>query len=244
MSNPIMKREELRAEQERVLNYGEVMTVNGAIRTTLILGLLMVIAASFTWTQTQLGYMDIANSLTWGGVLIGFIVSLIVIFGRVVALIPVYAVCEGLFLGGISALMESSYHGIVAQAVAGTFAAFFSMLILYRLGLISYTDKLRSVLFIATASIAMIYLVDFIGHFFNYAVPIINTATNGGIIFSVVVVIIAALNLIIDFNFIEEGAMKMYPKKYEWFGAFGLLITIVWLYIEILRLLAKVSSRD
>ena len=118
------------------------------------------------------------------------------------------------------------------------------MLILYRLGLISYTDKLRSVLFIATASIAMIYLVDFIGHFFNYAVPIINTATNGGIIFSVVVVIIAALNLIIDFNFIEEGAMKMYPKKYEWFGAFGLLITIVWLYIEILRLLAKVSSRD
>ena len=112
------------------------------------------------------------------------------------------------------------------------------------MNLIRCTDKFRSVIFISTASIAVIYIVNFIGSFFNYAVPIINTATNAGVGFSLIVVAIAALNLIIDFDFIEKGAQNMYPKKYEWYGAFGLMVTLVWLYFEILKLLAKFSSRD
>ena len=169
--------------------------------------------------------------------------ALIICFTRTKVLVPVYAVCEGLFLGGISATMEASYPGIVSQAVVGTFAALFSMLILYRANIIRCDDKFRSVIFIATLSVALIYLIDFIGHFFGYAVPLINTSTNFGLGFSVVVILIAALNLIIDFDFIERGAQNFLPKDYEWYGAFGLMITIVWLYLEILKLLAKLSDR-
>ena len=106
------------------------------------------------------------------------------------------------------------------------------------------SEKFRSVIFISTASIAVVYLVNFIGHFFGYAVPVINSSSNAGILVSLVIVAIAALNLIIDFDFVEKGAQRMYPKKYEWYGAFGLMVTLVWLYVEILRLLAKVNSRD
>ena len=136
------------------------------------------------------------------------------------------------------------YPGIVAQAVMGTFAVLFSMLILFRLGVIKCTDKFRSVTFIATASIAVIYLVDIIGHFFYYSVPLINTATNFGIGFSLVVILIAALNFVIDFDFIERGSQELFEKKYEWYGAFGLMVSLIWLYLEILRLLAKLSDRN
>ena len=244
MANPIMKIEERNAEQERILNQGEIMTVNGALQITAFMGLLLVFAASFVWQKFAVGHTDFAMMLMSIGGIAGFITALIIAFARVTVLVPVYAVCEGLLLGGLSAMYESSYPGIVAQALAGTFAALFSMLILYRAGLIKCTDKFRSVIFISTASIAAIYIVNFIGSFFGYAVPIINSATNAGIAVSVVVVIIAALNLIIDFDFIEQGAQRMYPKKYEWYGAFGLMVTLVWLYVEILRLLAKVNSRD
>ena len=244
MSNPIMKLEERNAEQERVLNQGEVMTVNGALQITAFMGLLLITSAVIVWQKFSLGYTDLGMLLMSIGGLVGFIVALIISFTRITVLVPVYAICEGLFLGGLSSIFENSYPGIVAQALAGTFAALFSMLILYRAGLIRCTDKFRSVIFISTLSIAGIYLIDFIGRFFGYAVPIINTATNAGIIFSVVIVLIAALNLIIDFDFIEQGVQRMYPKKYEWYGAFGLMVTLVWLYVEILRLLAKVNSRD
>ena len=244
MANPIMKLEERNAEQERVINQGEVMTINGTLQITAFMGLMLMMSAAFVWQKFAMGHTDFGMMLMSIGGIVGFITALIVAFARVTALVPVYAICEGLLLGGLSATFESSYPGIVAQALAGTLAAFFSMLILYRAGLIKCTDKFRSVIFISTASIAVIYLVNFIGSFFGYAVPIINSATNAGIVVSVVVVAIAALNLIIDFDFIEQGAQRMYPKKYEWYGAFGLMVTLVWLYVEILRLLAKVNSRD
>ena len=240
MSNPILN--DNFGEQERVLQ-GEPMTVNGTLQITLFLGVLLVAAAAFVWSKFTMGYTDIAMALTGGGAIVGFILGLIVAFTRTKFLVPVYAVCEGLFLGGISATMEASYPGIVSQAVIGTFAALFSMLILYRANLIKCNDKFRSVIFIATASVAVIYLVDIIGHFFGYAVPMINTSTNFGIGFSLVVILIAALNLIIDFDFIERGAQRMLPKDYEWYGAFGLMVTLVWLYLEILRLLAKMKER-
>lgn len=240
MANPILN--EKFSEQERVLQ-GEPMTVNGTLQITAFLGVLLCAAAVFCWSRFTLGYTDLAMMLTGGGVIVGFITALIVAFTRNKYLVPVYAVCEGLALGGISATFEASYPGIVSQAVAGTFAALFSMLILYRANIIRCTDKFRSVIFIATASIAVVYLVNFIGSFFHMQVPLINSSSPAGIAVSAVIVVIAALNLIVDFDFIERGAQNMLPKDYEWYGAFGLMVTIVWLYLEILRLLAKLQDR-
>ena len=151
MSNPILN--EKFVNQEQVLQ-GEPMTVNGTIQVTAFLGILLVAAAAFVWTRFTSGYTDQALMLTSVGAIVGFVLALIVSFTRTKFLIPVYAVCEGLFLGGVSAQFETSYPGIVSQAVAGTFAALFSMLILYRANVIKCTDKFRSVIFIATLSIS------------------------------------------------------------------------------------------
>ena len=240
MASPILN--DKFVDQERVLQ-GEPMTVNGTIQITAFLGIILIAAAAFVWSRFTLGYTDIAMMLTSVGGIAAFIIGLIVAFTRIKYLIPIYAAAEGLLLGGVSSMFEASYPGIVAQAVAGTFAALFSMLILYRTNVIRCTDKFRSVIFISTASIAVIYLVDFIGSFFHFAVPLINTSSVIGIGFSVLVIVIAALNLIIDFDFIERGAQNYLPKDMEWYGAFGLMVTLVWLYLEILRLLAKLQDR-
>lgn len=240
MANPILN--DNFAAQERVYE-GETMTVNGTIQIAGFLGVLLVAAAAYVWSRFNMGFTDQAYMLTSIGAIAGFILALIISFTRNKFLVPVYAVAEGLCLGGISAVFEQSYHGIVVQAVAGTFAALFSMLILYRANIIKCSDKFRSVIFISTCSIAVIYLVDLIGRFFHYAVPVINSSSGLGIGFSAIVVVIAALNLIIDFDFIEQGAKRMLPKDMEWYGAFGLMVTLVWLYLEILRLLAKLQDR-
>jgi len=242
MANPILNENNFN-ENERILE-GIPMTINGTIQVTAFLGLLLVCAASFVWTRYTNGYTDLAMMLTGGGVIVGFILALIISFTRNKFLIPVYAVCEGCALGGISATFEAQFPGIVLQAVAGTFAALFTMLALYKMRMIQATDKFRSVIFIATGSIAAIYLVDIIGRLFLHVhVPLINSASPAGIFVSVVIVIIAALNLITDFDFIERGERMMLPKDFEWYGAFGLMVTLVWLYLEILRLLAKVNRR-
>lgn len=240
MANPILN--DKFTEQERVLDSAP-MTVDGTIQITAFLGLLVIAGAAFTWTRMTAGYTDLAMMLTAGGGIVAFILGLIVSFTRNKYLVPVYAVSEGLFLGGISATFEASYPGIVSQAVAGTFAALFSMLILYRANVIRCTDKFRSVIFISTLSIAGIYLINFIGSFFHMQVPLINSSSTLGLAVSAVVCVIAALNLIIDFDFIERGAQNYLPKDFEWFGAFGLMVTLVWLYMEILRLLAKFQDR-
>ena len=240
MANPILN--DKFTEQERVLDSAP-MTVDGTIQITAFLGLLVIAGAAFTWTRMTAGYADLAMMLTAGGGIVAFILGLIVSFTRNKYLVPVYAVSEGLFLGGISATFEASYPGIVSQAVAGTFAALFSMLILYRANVIRCTDKFRSVIFISTLSIAGIYLINFIGSFFHMQVPLINSSSTLGLAVSAVVCVIAALNLIIDFDFIERGAQNYLPKDFEWFGAFGLMVTLVWLYMEILRLLAKFQDR-
>ena len=243
MSNPIFKREE-NMLQEQVVHADQIMTINGTINVTATFGLIMVLAAAYTWTRFAAGYTDLATILTYGGAFIGFILAMIIIFARQFKLIPIYAIAEGLFLGGISAMFESAYPGIVFQAVIGTFAAFFTMLATYKMGLIKCTEKFRSTIIISTISIALVYLINFIGGFFSYAVPVLNSTSNLGILVSAVIVIIAALNLILDFDFIEKGEQRMLPKSYEWYGAFGLLVTIVWLYIEILKLLAKLNRRN
>ena len=181
--------------------------------------------------------------------MLGFVVSIIsfivIMFNKnsLRFMAPIYALGEGAVLGGVSAMTEQAYPGIAMQAVGATLISLFSMLVLYRAGVIKCSEKFRSVILIATLSIAGIYLIQFIGHFFHMSIPQIFTSSNIGIGFSIFVVAIAALNLIIDFDFIEKGSQYLLPKNMEWYGAFGLMVTLVWLYIEILNLLAKMRDR-
>jgi len=240
MANPILNENFTRAESAVS---GQIMTVNGTLDKTFLLFLCAILPAAYTWNRFTLGFTDQANMLMAVGAIAGFVLALIVAFTKNKYLTPVYAMCEGLFLGGISAVFNQSYPGIVIQAVIGTFATMFTMLGLYRMGIIKCSDKFRSIIYIATISVAVLYLIQFIGSFFHYSIPAIFGAGTIGIGFSILVVGIAALNLILDFDFIERGSQAMLPKDYEWFGAFGLMVTLVWLYIEILRLLAKLRDR-
>lgn len=242
MPNPVFSQNVI---QKETIIEAEPMTVNGAINKTFILLALLLATSFVVWDMFFKGYSDKVAMLSMVG-FVGSIISFIVImFNRrsVSIAAPIYAACEGLLLGGISAMFEKTYPGIAIQAIGATFMALFSMLFLYRVGAIRCTDKFRSVLFISTLSIAGIYLINLIGSFFGMQVPQISTSSNIGIAFSAVVVVIAALNLIIDFDFIERGAQGMLAKSYEWYGAFGLMVTLVWLYIEILNLLAKLRER-
>lgn len=222
----------------------QAMTVNGAIGKTGILLSLVALGAVITWNLfTSITYAYLVMPLFWIGIIGAFISCLVIVFKKEMApyLSPVYAILEGLALGGISAIANSYYPGIVLQAISLTFVVATVMLLLYRFRIIKATKKFVAVIFIATASIAVFYLVSFILSFFGISSPAF-AATPLGIGISVVVVIIAALNLIIDFAFIEEGAHFQAPKYMEWYGAFGLMVTLVWLYIEILRLLMKIAA--
>lgn len=242
MPNPIFSQNVI--EREQILD-SEPMTVNGAINKTFVLLALLLAASFFVWDSFFKGYSDRVGMLSIVGLVGSIIAFIVIMFNRKAVSIaaPVYAACEGLLLGGISAMFEKSYPGIAIQAIGATFMALFSMLFLYRIGAIKCTDKFRSVIFISTLSIAGIYLINLIGSFFGMHIPQISTSSNIGIAFSAVVVVIASLNLIIDFDFIERGSQQMLAKSYEWYGAFGLMVTLVWLYIEILNLLAKLRDR-
>jgi len=240
MPNPVFNQSVL--QQERVLN-AEPMTVNGAINKTFILFAILLSTSLVVWNYFFQGFIDKAMMLGMVGFVGSIIAFIVFMFTKNAIAAGAYAACEGLLLGGISAMFEKSYPGIATQAIMGTFAALFSLLFLYRIGAIKCTDKFRSVIFMSTLAIGGIYLINLIGSFFGMQIPGIFTSSNLGIGFSVVVVGIASLNLIIDFDFIERGAQNMLPKSFEWYGAFGLMVTLVWLYLEILRLLAKLRDR-
>lgn len=244
MANPILSNNF--NVDERVYE-GEPMTISGSINKTLTLLALAVVAAGYTWWLLASGFTDKASIFCIGGAIVGFILALIISFtgGKTApVLAPVYALCEGFFLGGISAFFEAAQSGIVVQAIAGTFAVLFSMLLLYRAKVIQCTEKFRAVIFTATLSIGLIYLIDIVASFFGRGIPQIFTSSTVGILFSIAVVLIAAFNFIMDFEFIKRGAETLMPKEYEWFGAFGLMVTLVWLYLEILRLLLKLADRS
>ena len=156
---------------------------------------------------------------------------------------PIYAVIEGVFLGVISSMMESKFPGIVMQAVGLTFGVLFALLVAYKSKMIKVTDNFRLGVVAATGGIAILYFISIIMGFFGARIPFIHESGPLGIGFSLFVVVIASLNLVLDFDFIEKGAEYNAPKYMEWYGAFGLLVTLIWLYIEILRLLAKLNSR-
>jgi len=221
----------------------EQMTLGGTVNKTALSLFILMIAASYIWNR---GAADPALPV-WilGSVIGGFIVAIATSFKQTWAPIttPVYAALEGVALGGISVIFESQYPGIVSQAVFLTFGTLAALLLAYRSGLVRATENFKLGIFAATGGIALLYLASFVLGFFGMSVPLIHSSGTWGILFSLFVVVIAALNLVLDFDFIETGVERGAPKYMEWYGAFGLLVTLVWLYLEILRLLAKLQSR-
>ena len=223
------------------------MTLNGTVNKSGILLALILVTAAFVWGKYE-GPESAAAIMPWvavGGIG-GFILAMITIFKKTWAPVtaPVYALLEGLFLGGISAMFEARFPGIVMQAVGLTFGTLAALLMAYRSGLIRATENFKLGVVAATGGIFILYLVNFGMSFFGKSIPFIHESGLLGIGFSAFVVVIAALNLVLDFDFIENGVEEGAPKYMEWYGAFGLMVTLVWLYLEILRLLAKLQSRD
>jgi uncharacterized YccA/Bax inhibitor family protein len=220
------------------------MTVKGTIGKMSFLLAMVMAAAVFSWGEFLRNGAN-ALPLAIGGAIGGFVLAIVIVFKKEWScyLAPAYAIAEGLFLGAISALFESQWNGIVLQAVGLTFGTFIAMLVLYRTGVIRATERFKSIIFTATAGIAVFYLIAIVLGFFNIQMPMIHSSGMLGIGFSVVVVAIAALNLILDFDLIEQGAAQGAPKYFEWYASFGLLVTLVWLYLEILRLLSKLNRR-
>jgi len=224
-----------------------VMTERGTLNKFFMLFLLVMGSASLTWKAFYDG-VDVMPYM-WGAAILGFITAIVVIFKKEWAayLTPVYALFEGVFLGGISAIYNNVFAktapGIVTQAVLLTFGAVIAMYLLYRFRIIKVTEQFRSIIFIATAGIAIFYLLAMVLRMFHVDIAFIHEGSMLGIGFSLFVVAIAALNLLLDFDMIEKGVAAGAPKYMEWYGAFGLLVTIVWLYLEILRLLSKLANR-
>jgi len=214
----------------------DVMTIQGTVDKTAIALSILLVAGYF-------GYTSFSPVIMFGG----FIVAIVTIYKRTWApyTVPIYAVLEGLALGGISFFYNSLYEGIVLQAITITVCILLSLLFAYRAKIIKATENFKLGVFAATGGIFLIYIVDFIMSFFGTGISVLNINNSSifSILFSLGVVVIASLNLVIDFDFIEEGAEKGAPKYMEWYGTFGLLITLVWLYLEILRMLAKMKNR-
>lgn len=217
------------------------MTVQGTTNKAFLLFGLILLSASWVWSDPAK-----LSLYFFPAVIVGLILALVTVFKKEWAMYtsPVYALAQGVTLGGVSAIFEKMYPGIVMQAVGLTFGTMFALLLAYKTGVVRVTDNFRLGVFAATAGIALFYFVTWILSFFNMNVGIINNNGMMGIVFSLFVVVIAALNLVLDFDFIESATRSGAPKYMEWYGAFGLMVTLIWLYMEILRLLAKLRSRD
>lgn len=248
-SNPALRGDVFSNPQLRSLSRTDaVMTVQGAINKSFILLGLLFLSAFYSWGKAfeSLQFTQtFPTAYVWGGALGGLVVALVTVFKKNWSpfTAPLYAVLEGLFLGALSMGFELQYPGIATQAVLGTFGVFAIMLFLYRSKIIQPTEKFKLGIVAATGGIFFIYLISMIMGFFGVSIPYIHESGLIGIGFSVFVVIIAALNLILDFDLIEQGSRAGAPKFMEWYGAFALLVTLVWLYLEILRLLAKARGR-
>jgi uncharacterized YccA/Bax inhibitor family protein len=225
----------------------ERMTLNGTVNKTGILLVLAILTAGWTWHLFGVE-RDIAAVTPWmlGGMVGGLVCALVTIFKKEWSAVtaPMYAALEGLVLGGLSAMFEMRYPGIAIQAVGLTFGTLFALLIAYRSGLIRVTQKFRLGVIAATGGVMVFYLLEMVLGFFGVHFTSINGAGPIGIGFSLIIVGIAALNLVLDFDFIEKGVQYGAPKYMEWYGAFGVMVTLVWLYLEMLRLLSKMRSRN
>ncbi len=222
------------------------MTIQGTVNKTGIMLALLLLTAGWTWNLFfTSGDPAAVMPWFWGGLIGGFIVAMVTVFKKTWAPItaPLYSLLEGLFLGGLSAIFEANYPGIVMQAVTLTFGTLFALLLAYKSGMIRATENFKLGVAAATGGIFLVYMASMVLGFFGVSIPFIHESGLIGIGFSLFVVVIAAMNLVLDFDFIESGAKRGLPKYLEWYGAFGLMVTLVWLYIEILRLLSKLMSR-
>jgi uncharacterized YccA/Bax inhibitor family protein len=231
----------------RLARTEETMTAQGTANKALLLLLCVLLTASWVWSK----YYEAMNPQVvtpWVavGAIAGFIVALVTVFKQTWAPItaPLYALLEGLVIGGVSAMFEAQFPGIVIQAAALTLGTCLAMLLAFKSRLIRATENFKMGVFAATGGIALFYILTMVLGFFGIKMPLMYGNSLASIGFSVVVVIIAALNLVLDFDFIEQGAAQGAPKYMEWYGAFGLMVTLIWLYLEMLRLLAKLRSRD
>jgi uncharacterized YccA/Bax inhibitor family protein len=231
-------------ERFRGVTQGKGMTIDGTVNKSFILLAILLGAAFYTWNLYFQG-QNVTPYLV-AGVIGGLVLSLIIIFKPSVSpiAVPIYAGLEGLFIGALSARYEAAFSGITVQAVLLTFGVFIALLLAYKSRLIKATENFKLGVVAATGGIALVYLINIVLGFFGMSVPYLHDNGLIGIGISLVIVVIASLNLVLDFDFIENGARMNAPKYMEWYGAFGLLVTLVWLYIEMLRLLSKLRSRD
>ena len=250
-SNPALSdktfRDVSRTQYGGLVDEASRMTLSGTVNKTGILLLCAIATAAWTW-HLFLQSRDMAEvaPLMMGGLIGGFIFAMVTVFKKEWAPVtaPIYALLEGLVLGGISAVVDMRYPGIAIQAVSLTFGTLFVLLLAYRSGMIKVTQKFRLGIIAATGGIMVFYLLEMVLGFFGIHFIAVNGSGPIGIIFSLFVVGIAALNLVLDFDFIEQGVNYGAPKYMEWYGAFGIMVTLVWLYLEILRLLSKMRSRN
>ena len=224
---------------------GQAMTLQGTVNKTGILLLCAIVSAAWTWGLARSEAPDAAIPWMIGGMIGGLVMAIATTFKKEWSPItaPIYAVLEGLALGGISSTLDRMYHGIAIQAVALTFGTMAVMLLAYTSGLIRATRKFTIGVIAATGAIFLVYMADMVMSLFGHHVPLINGSGPVGIAISAVIVVVAALNLILDFNLIETGVQAGAAKYMEWYGAFALMVTLVWLYLEIVRLLAKTRQR-
>jgi len=223
---------------------GEAMTLQGTVNKTGFLLFCASATAAYTWHLVRVQPESVATWM-WGGLIGGLVFAIVTIFKKEWSAVtaPAYALCEGLALGGISAVMNAAYPGIAIEALGLTAAVTVVMLLLYTSGLVRATPKFTIGVIAATGGIFLFYMVDLLMGFFGHHVPLLYSNGPWGIGLSVVIVIVAALNLILDFAFVETGVRAGAAKYMEWYGAFGIMVTLVWMYIEMLRLLSKVRSR-
>jgi uncharacterized YccA/Bax inhibitor family protein len=222
------------------------MTLDGTVNKAALLLFLVVVPAAWVWSQVRAA-LDPSVAAPW--IMLGAVGGLVMAIATVLKkdwspfTAPVYAALEGLALGGLSALLEVKYPGIVMQSVGLTFATLAAMLVAYRTGLIKATEKFKLGVIAATGAIVLYYAVGWVLSWFHVAMPFLQGNSTASLVVSGIIVVVAALNLILDFDFIETGVAGGAPKYMEWYGAFGLMVTLIWLYLEILRLLAKSRSR-
>ena len=242
--NPALSTETFRAAG-RAITGETAMTIQGTVNKTGLLLLLLLLTASWTWNMAATSGAQAVTPYLWGGAIGGLVFALATAFKPTWAPVtaPIYALLEGLFLGGLSSLLELRFEGIVLQAVGLTLGVLFALLLAYKSGLIRATENFKLGVVAATGGIFLVYMATMVLGIFGVTIPFIHGSGLIGIGFSLFVVVIASMNLVLDFDFIESGAEQGAPRHMEWYGAFGLLVTLIWLYIEILRLLSKLRSR-
>ena len=243
-SNPVMTGKIY--EKAGLASSDGVMTISGTLNKIGVMLLLVVVSAAYTWNLVLGDDPSRVGTLAIVGAIGGFIMAMVTVFRPKSSpyTAPVYAILEGMFLGAISAVINARYPGIAFQAVLLTIGTLFTMLFLYRSGTIRATPKFRRGVMMATGAVFFAYMISWIMSLFGMPMGFMHSAGPLGILINLVIIVIAALNLIMDFDFIEKGSQMGAPKYMEWYGAFGLMVTLIWLYIEFLRLLSRFAGRD